>query len=151
MNTSFTRSGERNVESGFAVQQNSGKICENVARNGFRLMVSSAPPMLIVLHVGPLGWPLAKVCANCARIKFSLQFFGLLLGIFLPLGFVWAQNDYRNKDFFALGFMSFFDEWPDINSFFWIFWLLAFWKGPTPPIPLPFCNVFLLLKIVYCF
>ena len=52
--------------SGIRIPGKNREIRENVARNGFRLLLGSALPTLIVLDCGPLGALLAKVHAICA-------------------------------------------------------------------------------------
>ena len=54
-------------ESGFRVPNREREICENVARNGFRLLRGSARSALILANCGPLRAVVKKARANCAR------------------------------------------------------------------------------------
>ena len=54
-------------ESGFRVPNREREICENVARNGFRMLLGSAHSALLVPNCGPLRGFVAKARAYCAR------------------------------------------------------------------------------------
>ena len=57
------------------------EICKNVVRKGVPLFIGGSVRLtLIVVDVGPLGCPLAKMRANCARArtKLSLHTFGVV-------------------------------------------------------------------------
>ena len=56
-------------ECGFRVPNRKREICENVARNGFRLLLGSARLTLIVPDCGLLRGFVAKVRGNCARAQ----------------------------------------------------------------------------------
>ena len=104
-------------ESGFRVPNREQEICENLARNGFRLLRGSARSALIVANCGSLRAVAAKARANYAHAH---SWVWLFEGSCLRFSFLWGwcglKMTTRTGIFLGWGGMSFVDKGPNINS-----------------------------------
>ena len=80
-NKTFFKRSSRN---GLRVPNREWEICENVARNGFRVLLSSARSTIMVANCGPVRGLVAKALRMCTQLR--LVFGGFLF----EFSFIWG-------------------------------------------------------------